>query len=93
MLHTDPASYPVWRAAEDLELPSTGEPLEYRVLIVRTLPATKEAGDAPPNVTAIWEPLGCNRRIAPHARHAAKAAHVALVWGEPGASVQWRWEW
>ena len=40
-----------------------------------------------------WEPLAENRRVAPHARHSAKAAHVALSWGEPGASIRWRWEW
>ena len=86
-LSTDKLSYPLWAATVELELPSDDAALlEYKIVVVRA-----EKRNVAPLVE--WEPLTENRRVAPHARHSAKAAHVALSWGEPGASIRWRWEW
>ena len=79
-LSTDSGTYPMWQCSCDLELPSSGEPLEYKVVIVRSS-------------LVEWEPLGDNRKLAPNPHHVSKAAHVHVVWGEAGASLQWRWEW
>ena len=83
LLHTDASAYPVWRATCELELPASGEPLEFKCVVVRGGPAgVKE-----------WEPLPNNRQLLPNQKHISKAAHAGLVWGEPGASLTWRWEW
>lgn len=88
VLTTDKNSYPVWHATCELDMPRTGGSLAFKVCIVR--------GSSHPELGAQvveWEPLGDNRRLAPNPHHSSKAAHMGLVWGEPGASLQWRWEW
>ena len=94
MLTTDRATYPMWRCARDLELPMDGSPLEYKLVIVRARSdnSAHAMGEQLPPLLD-WEPLKENRRIAPHAHHGSKAAHVSLAWGQPGASLSWRWEW
>ena len=87
VLTTDSKSYPVWRGCFELEVPQSGDPLEYKLVIVRG--SSHSLGQP----VIEWEPLGENRRIALNQHHASKAAHVGLVWGEPGATLQWRWEW
>ena len=87
MLSTDKLAYPLWKSSPvELEMPADGRPLEYKVVVLRA-----SSGGGPP--LAEWEPLTDNRKLAPHARHESKAAHIALSYGEPGASIQWRWEW
>ena len=88
-LSTSPALYPVWRGSVELDLPMDGQSLEYKLVILRASTGAEEASHS---VTFSWEPLD-NRRIAPNQHHGAKAAHVSLVWSEPGARIQWHWEW
>lgn len=88
VLTTDARSYPMWRCNVDIELPISGQALEYKLVVVR--------GSSHPHLgsrVVEWEPLAANRRLAPHVHHTSKAAHVTIAWGEAGASMEWRWEW
>lgn len=90
ILSTDKSTYPSWGATVELALPADAALLEYKLVIIKA----KTQAEIKKGVSHVeWEPLAENRRVAPHARHSAKAAHVALSWGEPGASIRWRWEW
>lgn len=88
-LTTDKASYPTWSVTTDLVCEDE-EVLEYKVVVVRA--SRSHAVPSQPPLFE-WEPLTENRKLAPHAHHAGKAAHINLDFGEPGCSVSWRWEW
>ena len=79
-LKTDKSLYPVWTATVDLEAP-----VEYKVVVAR-------ASRSQHKPLFEWEPIE-NRTLSQHAHHAGKAAHISLVYAQPGGSVSWRWEW
>jgi len=95
VLTTSKDAYPYWSCAVELELPADGSTLEYKLVLVRAS-CVHGHGEGKRQLMAPvveWELLPENRRLAPHIHHGSKAALVAICWGEPGASIQWRWEW
>jgi len=68
-LHTDAASYPLWRLAE-LQVPADLAGLEYKVVILRG----GEGG------AVEWEPIDRNRRMS---LGGGDRVDVALEWGSP----------
>lgn len=85
-LKTDKSLYPVWTATMDLEAP-----IEYKVVVARAS-RSQHAGSASHRPLFEWEPIE-NRTLSQHAHHAGKAAHISLVYAQPGGRVSWRWEW